>query len=573
VARSQPLTNCLVRTRLVASALAATVLEVSSAHAAPPEPPAPPSEITVEGAAPPDAEPGSEGDLVETIDPDAPAPAPSPPPAGAAPAAAAALAPPPPPLIVDTPFGPAPAEPDRFELHGWARQSLEIGLSKRDPGSNDADPTALPYDQLTTKSQLFMRARYSHAHWFEADISGVVSYSVLEQAPERATTAFNGFNGESARGVLEPALNELYIGFFMPHLDIRIGQQRVAWGNTDLASPNDVVNARDLRDPFVGESELQHIPTFMLRADLDLGFATVQGIVQPVYTPDRYDVYGSNWAGIQPDAPAWMRGLANLARRSLDPTLQESAQRLFLATRYPKSDFTEPVLGARLSWSGSGVDVNTYYQYGFDGPLVQIDPTFAANFASLDFNHAGLADLDPWLAAVDAGQHPLQSTYVRRHHLGLDVATALGPFAFRFDFAYESKRVFFQRDLTGWVTPTVGGVLSAEYQTADKDKLALLELVYLSLIDAPPAPLLIYDRNTVAVGADVRWPLWRSLGFEVRGLAGINPQSYTVQPELNLKVDDWVLSGGALWLDGERYSLGQYFRRNVEGYAKLKLLF
>jgi hypothetical protein len=569
VARNQPLTNCLVRSRLVASALAVTVLGVSSAHAAPPELPAPPSDVTVGGAAPSEAEPGNEGDLVETIDPDAPATPPTP--ARAAPAPLAP--PPPPPPIVGIPLGPPPPDPDRFELHGWARQSLEIGLSKRDPRSNDADPTALPYDQLTAKSQLYMRARYSHARWFEADISGVLSYSVFERAPERAASAFDGVNGESARGVLEPGLHELYVGFFTPHLDIRIGQQRVAWGNTDLASPNDVVNARDLRDPFVGESELSHIPTFMLRADLDLGFATLQGIVQPVYTPDRYDVYGSNWSGIQQDAPVWVRGLANLAQRSLDPTLQESAQRLLLATRYPKSDFTEPVLGARFSWSAGGVDVNTYYQYGFDGPLVEIDPTFEASLASIDFNHAGLAALDPWLAAVDAGEHPLRSTYVRRHHLGMDLATALGPFAFRFDFAYESKRVFFRRDLIGSVTPTIGGVLSAEYQTADKDKLALLELVWLSLIDAPPAPLLIYDRNTVAVGADLRWPLWHPLGFEVRGLAGINPRSYTVQPELNLKFDTWVLSGGALLLDGEPYSLGDHFRRNIEGYSKLKVLF
>jgi hypothetical protein len=559
--------NRPARARCVLAAVAAATFGVSSAQAAPPAPPAPPVDVAVHGATPPKVDPGSEGDLVESIDPNASATAPTPP-AQAAPAPLLPLAP-----AVEGPLSAPPPDPDRFELHGWARQSLELGLAKRGPGSNDGDPTALPHDRLTAKSQLFMRARYSHARWFEADISGVTSYSVFEQEPEHASTTFDGVNGESARGVLESSVHELYLGFFTPHLDIRIGQQRVAWGNTDLASPNDVVNARDLRDPFVGESELQHVPTLMLRADLDLGFATLQGIVEPVYTPDRYDVYGSNWAGIQPDAPSWVRGLANLAQRSLDPSLQESAQRLLLATRYPKSDFTEPVLGSRFSWSAGGVDVNTYYQYGFDGPLVEIDPAFEASLASIDFKHAGLADLAPWLAAVDAGARPLVTRYVRRHHVGMDVATALGPFAFRFDMAYDSKRVFFRRDLIGAVSPTVGGVLSAEYQTADKDKLALLELIYLGLIDAPPAPLLIYERNTVAVGTDLRWPIWHPLGFEARALAGINPQSYAVQPELNLKFERWVLSLGALWLEGERYSLGSHFQRNTEGYGKLKVLF
>jgi hypothetical protein len=311
----------------------------------------------------------------------------------------------------------------------------------------------------------------------------------------------------------------------------------------------------------------------MLRADWDLGFATLQGIVSPVFTPDRYDVYGSNWAGIQPDAPRWARGLANLAARSLDPTLQENAQRLLMATRYPKSDFTEPVLGARLGWSIHGVDVDYFYQYGFDGPRIAIDPAFAATLGAIDFDHAGLADLQPWLAAIDAGGRPLEASYVRRHHAGMDVGTTLGPIAVRLDAAYQSKRVFFRTDLLGYVSPTVQGVLSAEYQTGDKNKFALLELMYLRVIDAPTVPILIYRRDTLGAGADLRWPLWHPLGFEVRGMFGVVPQSLTIQPELNLKFDHWTLSGGVLWLDGEEYSLGKHFRRNLETYAKLKWFF
>jgi len=113
--------------------------------------------------------------------------------------------------------------------------------------------------------------------------------------------------------------------------------------------------------------------------------------------------------------------------------------------------------------------------------------------------------------------------------------------------------------LSGAISPILQGVLSTEYQTGDKDQLALLEVVYLHLVDAPPLPLLIYDRNTLAIGADLRWPLWRPLGFEIRGLVGINPKTATVQPELNLKFEHWVVSGGSLWLDGEPFSLAGTF--------------
>ena len=507
---------------------------------------------------------GDADEVVETID------------QSAEPADAEAATAPPPELPPSTPIlapAPASASNERFELHGWARQTLELGLSKRASDAKDPDATSVPYDQLASRSQLFIRARYSRARWFEANVSGAISYSLLETAPGHADTTFNGFNGQSVRGVVEPRLYEAFIGLYGSDLDVRIGQQRLAWGNAEFLSPNDVMNARDLRDPFLAESELLHIPTLMLRADWDLGFATLQGVVEPAFVPDRYDVYGSNWAAVQPQAPVWARGLSNLMARSLDPTLQEPAQRLFAATRYPKSDFTAPVLGARLSWSVAGLDVNYYYQYGFDGPLLAIDPAFAASLANVDWDSAGLADLQPWLQAIDAGQAPLSVSFIRRHHVGTDLATTVGPIGLRLDAAYQSKRVFTRQDLEGFVSPTLQGVLSAEYQTGDKDKVALLQVMYTRILDAPAVPLLIYERDTVGLVADVRWPIWRALGFELRGLLGLRPLTATVQPELNLKLQPWMVSFGGLWLDGDGYSLGGYFRRNSQVYAKVKLLF
>ncbi|MEO6598564.1 MAG: DUF1302 family protein, partial [Polyangiaceae bacterium] len=187
---------------------------------------------------PPQTADGDAGaDIVETIDPEA----------AVEPAAAAQ----PPPRPVPAARMSKPIESDRFELHGWARQSLEVGLSRlpTDRPSNDAG--TLPHDQMIARSQLFVRARYSHEHWFEAQVSGALSYSLFEQAPADANTQFNGVNGRSARGVVEPALHELFLGFFSGPLDVRVGQQRIAWGNTDFMSPNDVMNARDLRDPFL----------------------------------------------------------------------------------------------------------------------------------------------------------------------------------------------------------------------------------------------------------------------------------------------------------------------------------
>jgi hypothetical protein len=109
--------NRRARPTLLTRAAVAVLFGSSLANAAPPAP---------------EAAPADTGDIVETIDADAPptATAAAPPtavaeaPQSVAPAPAPELAPPPP-------------SPDRFELHGWARQSLEVGLAKRSPQSDD----------------------------------------------------------------------------------------------------------------------------------------------------------------------------------------------------------------------------------------------------------------------------------------------------------------------------------------------------------------------------------------------------------------------------------------------------
>ena len=460
----------------------------------------------------------------------------------------------------------------RFELAGWARQALEVGLWKRSAGAGDPAPD-LPYNQLVARTQLFLRARYSRANWFEANVSGALSYSVFEQQPLPERGGFNGFNGQRTLGLLEPHLHELFVGFFSRRLDVRIGQQRLAWGNSDFASPNDVMNARDLRDPFLSEAELRYVPTFLLRADLDLGFASVQAVLEPVFTPDRYDVYGSNWAAIQPDAPRWASALVGIARGSIDPSLEQPAQRMLAATRYPASDFSQPVPGARFSWSAQGVDMSYYYQYGFDGPLVAIDPALSGTLSRPGAGPAGLSDLQPLFAAIDAGQEPLRVYYVRRHHVGLDVGTTLGQVALRVDAAYDSQRVFYRTDLNSALSPAFAGVVSVEYQTGHTDRQALLEALYFRIMNPPASRLLVYERDTLAVAANFRWPLWRWFGVGLRALAYPKPRSLVMQPELETKLGAWVISVGGLWLDGDAYSFGRHFQRNTEGYARVKVLF
>jgi hypothetical protein len=146
----------------------------------------------------------------------------------------------------------------------------------------------------------------------------------------------------------------------------------------------------------------------------------------------------------------------------------------------------------------------------------------------------------------------------------------LGPLALRLDAAYQSKRVFFQRNLLGTTSAVFQGVFAIEYQTGETDKTLLLEAMYMRVIDDPHVPLLIWDRNSVGMASLLRWALWGPFGVELRALIGLRPLTQVLQPQLNIKLDAWVVSVGGTWLHGEAFSFGQYFHRNSEIYIKLK---
>jgi hypothetical protein len=298
----------------------------------------------------------------------------------------------------------------------------------------------------------------------------------------------------------------------------------------------------------------------------------LEGVFAPVYVPDRFDVFGSNWALVQPDTLPPYRGLTGILNRAVDPSGREAVQSLFRGTQLPAADFSAPSAGARLSWTAGGFDASYYYYYGFDGPYFQIDPRVQAALASTDFSTAGLTSLQPLLPMIDAGMKPIQVTYVRRHHLGTDLATTVGPFALRFEVGYDDPRVFIRRDLLSTTSPALQAVMAVEYQTGRRDQTLLVEAMYMRALDLQ-VPLMIWDRNSVGVGGLFRWPLFAPFSVELRALIGIRPVTEVIQPQIDMTFSNWVVSLGGLWLGGETYSFGQYFHRNREVYAKLKVSF
>lgn len=506
--------------------------------------------------------------------------APSPPPRPAAPPPAPesdtevfgsddlAPAPAPPPL---------PVEEERLELAGWVRlRGSVMGEDDRrappDPVLSavvpDANAAVLPYDRVTGDVQGFLRARYRKGKRFEAVLAASAAWSAFGNA-EPSASAFAGLSDSQPRTSFEAVVREGWLGLYRDTVDLRVGLQRIAWGKSDAFAVNDVVNARDVRDPFLTETALQRLPTMAVRADVALGSrANLQLHVAPFFTPDAFDMWGSNGALVQPSAPASFRYLLNRIGKLADPTLRSEMLAVIGQSQKPRLDFTEASGGARLGWEAGGFDGALYAHYGFHTqPYVRVSPDLGAALGTVDLSTAGgLAK--PFLDAIERGAPLVLSTYVRRVHAGFDVARALGPFVLKFEGAYDSRAPVLRSDFTAALSPVATGVFGLEWQPGEEGTtFVLLETSAQQWLDLPPgAPTLFVKETTLSQAALVRHTFREHLEVELRGAAVMDPQGYLVRPQIAWKEPGWDLRAGLVWLDGESGSYSQYYARNTQAY-------
>lgn len=504
----------------------------------------------------PDAGSGDTGqDVVETIDdgssvgaPETPEVAPAAKPSPAPPAAA-----------------PTSAPGDKLEAQGWTRVEGRYGLW-REPSSG-SDPLAVPYDRVEGHGLLSLRLSYQRGRSFALVASGLLHEAVFwrtQIAPDGSSRVRDRFEG---------SLREAYLGVFFSSLDVRVGQQRVVWGRSDLFTINDVVNATDLRDPFLAESEALHVPTLLLRADADFDPMQLQFVFAPIFQRSRFDLYGGNWAAVQPSVAGKYRGLVNLMSQLVDTSLENEAAPLFMQTSLPTGadGFAG---GLRYNVSGEGIDFALYYHYGFvPTPELTVEPWFSDLLGTLDYSVMTPYDLRGIIDLAQARGAPLKATYVHRHHVGFDLGGTVGSFALKLEGAFDSKAFFYTVDLASYGRPTVQGVASVEYQTGEVGKAVILELWYQRLIDPPDVALIGVATDSLAAGLVARWTFAEHLEVEIRSVVGIKPFGYLARPQLAWKQGGFSVRVGALLVGGSSGTAGDYFSRNQAAYLAVRQAF
>ena len=462
---------------------------------------------------------------------------------------------------------------DRFQFGGWVRTSLEDGLSRAGYHPDAPDPLEIPRDQLVARQQLHLRERYARGKSFEVVVSGLLSHGLFE-SDASSSDPWLLVNGRQARTRFDAELREAWVGLYSKRIDFRVGNQRVAWGHADAFTPNDVVNARDLRDPVLSETELRQQPTFMMRADASLGFGSLQVIAAPFFRADRYDVYGPNWAFLQIDAPRGYRGLMTGLTQGAGLSIEEAGRVLLSDRGAPADNLSGTEAGVRFDWRIGGVDISHYYHQGFHGtPDFQVAPSLGALLDATDWSAVTTEQARALLAGIDSTR-PVTTRWRRRHHVGLGATTTTGRLVLRLDAAYEHPGLFYDRRLNGWRSPTAQAVLGVELASGDPGKTLLVELFHQWIHDPlPPGGLLYNGRGTSALAVLTRWT-WRDrVEIEPRAVVTLSPGSCLLRPQVAWKRDPLTVRAGLVLLGGHDLSYGGWFRRNKSVYVMLKRAF
>jgi hypothetical protein len=456
------------------------------------------------------------------------------------------------------PTAPPPAPPRwssgvKTLWRGWIRGAGIAGM--RDAGDDHEPAEArLHYDKLVGTQTMFLQLGAVRGDALEAGVSGMLttSWAVAEAGEDRAE--------------LHPSLREAYLGYRRPHSLVRAGQQRVVWGISDAFRPNDVLNARDLRDGTQTENEALEIPTPSVRVDWEPAVGSMVQLVAGPFLPDEFDMTGTNWAVVQRPAPRVLRAIVRAP--DAPPLLEE-------ADGPSKVDPRAWTAGWAMKLRPVSADVNVYYHYGYDRtPLTETAPEVQDALAAMS-----LTGLDPEALAAVAedvradGREISTSGYVRRHHVGLDVQTTHGDVVLRQDVSFDTQMVFLKRNLDGVARPALQGVFGLEWQTGQLGKLVLLELHHLQILDPPAEDTLLLQRaaNT-SVAATLRWK-WGNVIADAQLVQGVYPVSTLIRPEVGWKKERLDLRLGVLLLTGQARTYGSYYTESSSAYATAKYMF
>jgi len=384
---------------------------------------------------------------------------------------------------------------------------------------------------------------------------------------------------ERGKAFFEPTLGEAFLDFYTPHVDVRVGQQTLAFGANAAFAPTDILNPRDLRTSFVlTEPEDAKLPVFAARALGDVGPLTLTAAWVPFFTPHRYTVFGQDEALFQP-------GLGVSLPFTVDPSIEDALQPRLLETERPEAFPWLGDVGLRVTSEVRGVRVGGSWVWANEKlPQVRLDPELEA---LLRAQERGETPDSALLLSVQerlrAGEVLVTGRYARQHVFGLEATALLGPAQLDVDVGFSPAQTFFDERLHPVRKPVVTWVLGVS-QAEDSDFLYSVTWLGLAVPRVGAEELLVVLEPGTARGkartaflhllvAELRYSP-RGSDWEVGFRGAFEPiqRSFVLAPRVGWRFTEHLSVGLAAEVySGKPYSPLGYFGRNDQIVGSLRL--
>jgi hypothetical protein len=331
----------------------------------------------------------------------------------------------------------------------------------------------------TSRELLYIKSQVSFSEKLSTTLSGLGQYNIT--ADQYGRERYARYRAD---------LEELYVDLHLGKVDLRLGQQIVTWGVTDVFTPTDTINSVNYSVQI--DQELGHykIPNLMAKADY---YPTrnhhLEGIFIPFFRPASIDISGGDWSVLgggwsvfgstfptpflteSLGASAFGRDVLSLLDRMYPGWDKELAKGLSsdgpisLGMAPPYDDLSHWEAAFRYGLSYGPVTWSASYFYGFgDLPTLYLSPevkdvvrhiTNAGDaYSTGDFLSDALK-LDPFSL--------LKTEYKRANQFGTDFSANVGPSVLRVEGTYVPDRFTYDTQLNVVKLPQLTYTASADY--------------------------------------------------------------------------------------------------------------
>jgi hypothetical protein len=446
-------------------------------------------------------------------------------------------------------------------------------------------------DVYEIHNTLSLRVRENLGSESSAVLSARLAHGLLFENAESGRDLLPGplDDAEHVRGLSSARLEDAYVSTRFDRLLLRVGQQRIVWGSSDIMRPSDVVGPLDLSSlsgSMAGDMSgaSTSAPILAVKADYVVtGIGAAQVVVVPFFEPHRVDPLSTDFSLARPESALASRNpIISLLSEAVDPSIYEVVESALVGTEIPEQTPENVSVGGRLSTTVAGVDFATGYLFGWDRvPVLAIDPALS-ELLTLFANEPGMLAGGDFLAAVAA--HPeiialqseiaataseggklLSASYERWHVFTADSTFYVGPVGVRVDAALTPARTFYTEALEAVRPPALNSAFGLSYE-GDSGQIAIIgEGFWLHVFDGDQRSqeLLLFGNDYYGVSTALRVDLghWDVVDLTIQ-LGG----------QLNLRDLDSVASAQAVYrFDGDTRVLAgaSFFNRPMRAVDRL----